>query len=141
MDSRIQQLIQQADHIASEDTPRRRIDLVEQAVAAGHSIEFADLIYDLAEEERVDPALAFALVLNGIGVRQLSPPSDDQWVETQVEAPPGWVTQPDAPAVAASERQMRATFRRLRAAFDDHDSPRAALEAFASQPDVAEMKY
>jgi hypothetical protein len=141
MKTRMRELIQHAEQIASEATPRRRIDLVERAVAAGHSIEFADLIYDVAEEEKVDPALAFELVLNGIGVRDLAPPADDQWAETQVEAPPAWVTQPDAPAVAAPERHLRSTFRRLRAAFDAHDSPRAALEDFASQPDVAEMKY
>jgi hypothetical protein len=141
MEKRLEQLIQNAEQIASDDAPRRRIELVERAVAAGHSVEYADLIYDIAEEERVDPAIAFELVLNGIGVRDLSPPSDDTWVESQVEAPPAWVTQPDASPVAAPERHMRTTFRRLRALFEQHPTPRAALEAFAREPDVAEMKY
>ncbi|HEX6063282.1 MAG TPA: hypothetical protein VFZ04_03630 [Longimicrobiales bacterium] len=141
MDTRVRELIQRAEQITSDTVSRRRIDLVERAVADGHSIEFADLIFDIAEEEQVDPALAFELVLTGIGVRELAPPNDDQWVETQVEAPPAWVTQPDGPAGAAAERHMRTTFRRLRAAFEQHESPRAAVEAFASQPDVAEMKY
>lgn len=137
----MKELIQRADQIASDTAPRRRIDLVERAVAAGHSIEFADLIYDIAEEERIDPALGFELVLNGVGVRELSPPSQDAWIEAQVEAPPEWVAQPDAPAVAAPERHLRVTFRRLRSLLDQHDSIGAALEAFVNQPDVAEMKY
>jgi hypothetical protein len=36
---------------------------------------------------------------------------------------------------------MRTTFRRLRSLIEEHGSLRAALEAFAKQPDVAEMKY
>ena len=141
METRMQELLRRAEQIAADEAPRRRIDLVERAVTAGHSIEFADLIYDLAEEEHVDPAIAFELVLNGIGVRQLAPPTEDGWKETQVEAPPEWLTEPAPPAVAAAERQMRTTFRRVRAAFDEHGSARAAIEAFISQPDVAEMKY
>jgi hypothetical protein len=141
MDDRLRDLIQRAEQIASDETPRRRIDLIERAVAQGYSVEFADLIYDVAEQEALDPAFGFELVLNSIGVRELAPPNADSWVETQVEAPPPWVTQPDVPAVAEHERQLRTTFRRLRAAFEDHPTPRAALESFASQPDVAEMKY
>jgi hypothetical protein len=141
MDNRMSELIHRAEQIASDETPRRRIDLVQRAVEAGHSIESADLIYDVADEVGVDPAIAFEVVLKGVGVRELAAPTEDQWTETQVEAPPLWVTQPDVPAVAAPERHLRTTFRRLRAAFEQHDSPRAAMEAFVSQPDVAEMKY
>jgi hypothetical protein len=137
----MKELILRADEIASDSAPRRRIDLVERATAAGHSIEFADLIYDIAEEEHLDPALAFELVLHGVGVRELSPPTQDAWMEAQVEAPPNWVAQADAPAVAAPERHLRMTFRRLRSLLDQHDSVAAALEAFVNQPDVAEMKY
>jgi hypothetical protein len=142
MDERLQDLIQRADHIASAPISRRREDLVARAVEAGYTLEFADLIYDVAEQENVDPAFAFELVLNRIGVRELAPPPADNWVETQVEAPPPWVTQPDPPSVAEHERHLRVTFRRLRAAFEQHrDSPRDAIKAFVSQPDVAEMKY
>ncbi len=141
MDKRIADLVLRTEQIASAETPRRRIDLVQRAVEGGHSVEYADLIYDIADEEGIDPAFAFELVLNGIGIRELTPPAPDPSAESQVEAPPVWLTQPDSPAVAASERHMRTTFRRLRAAFDTHDSPRAAMEAFVSEPDVAEMKY
>jgi hypothetical protein len=142
MRNRLASLIERADEIASERTPRRRSDLVEKAVEAGHAVEYADQIYDIAEEEGVDPALAFELVLNGIGVRELSPPNEDQWLETQVEAPPGWVAEPDRqPEVAERERHMRSTFRRLRRMLEEHGQPRPALEAFAREPDVAEISY
>jgi hypothetical protein len=142
MNERLQHLIERTAEIVDDGTPRRRIELVERALEAGHSIEYADLIYDIAEEEGLDPALAFELVLNGIGVRELTPPVDDDWVETQVEAPPKWVTEPEpSPAAAAHERHMRTTFRRLRGLIEQHGSARAALAAFAQQPDVAEMKY
>ena len=142
MKNRLSQLVERAEQIASEDAPRRRVELVGRAVEAGHSIEYADQIYDIAEEEGVDPAFAFELVLNGIGVRELSPPNDDQWLETQVEAPPVWVETPEsAPGADARERHLRNTFRRLRSKFDQHGTPKAALEAFANEPDVAEIEY
>lgn len=142
MKNRLSQLVDRAEQIASEDAPRRRVELVEKAVKAGHSIEYADQIYDIAEEEGVDPAFAFELVLNKIGVRELTPPNNDQWLETQVEAPPTWVESPDqSPDDAARERHLRTTFRRLRSKFDSHDNPRDALEAFATDPDVAEIEY
>jgi hypothetical protein len=142
MQKRLQYLIDRADQLAGEDAPRRRAELVANALAAGHSREYADQIYDLAEEEGVDPTFAFELVLNGIGVRELTPPAADEWAETQVDAPPEWVAEPDpAPDSAARERHMRTTFRRLRRMFELHATPRAALTAFAQEPDVAEVTY
>lgn len=135
-------LIERADEIASERTSRRRIDLIERAVASGRAVEYADQIYDIAEEEGLDPAFAFELVLMGIGVRDLAPPAEDEWVETQVGAPPTWVTEPDrSPESAERERHMRNTFRRLRRMLEEHPAPRSALEAFAREPDVAEIQY
>ncbi|HET9440168.1 MAG TPA: hypothetical protein VFO52_08350 [Longimicrobiales bacterium] len=142
MQKRLQFLVERAEQIAAADAPRRRTELIEMAVAAGHTHTEADQIYDLAEQEGVDPTFAFELVLNGIGVRDLTPPNGDEWVETQVEAPPDWVREPDpAPDSAARERHMRTTFRRLRRMFELHPTPRAALEAFAREPDVAEVNY
>ena len=69
MNKRFEVLIRRAGEIAADERPRRRIELVEQATGAGHSIEYADSIYNIAEEVGIDPALAFELVLNGIGVR------------------------------------------------------------------------
>ena len=142
MKSRIETLVARAEEIASEDSPRRRVELVERAVAAGHSVEFADLVYDIAEEENVDPAFAFELVLNRIGVRDLTEPNEDGWIETQVEAPPDWVAGDEPPpAAAAHERHLRLTFRRLRRKFEEHPAPRDALRAFAQEPDVEEIEY
>lgn len=142
MKTRLESLIERAEQIASDDAPRRRVELVERAVAQGHSIEYADQIYDIAEEEHLDPAFAFELVLNRIGVRELAEPTDDAYVETQVEAPPEWVAEPDpSPIAAAHERHMRNSFRRLRRMFEQHGTPTAALQAFANEPDVAEIEY
>lgn len=142
MKNRLQALVERAEEIASDRTPRRRIDLVQRLVDSGHAVEYADEIYDIAEDEGLDPAFAFELVLNGIGVRELAPPNEDQWLETQVEAPPEWVADPDPePHAAMRERHMRSTFRRLRRLMEEHPSPRAALEAFAREPDVAEVQY
>ena len=142
MKSRIDSLVERAEQIASDSSPRRRVELVERAVAEGRSVEFADMVYDLAEEEGVDPAFAFELVLNGIGVRDLGEPNDDGWLETQVEAAPDWVTREQPPSGdAARERHMRTTFRRLRRMFEKHGSPKGALEALAREPDIAEIEY
>jgi len=142
MKEHLKHLIQRVDQIAADESPRRRMELVERAHAAGRSMEDAYLIYDISEDEGLDPALAFELVLSGIGVRSLSPPTEDNWLETQVEAPPEWVSEsPTAPTVAAHERQLRTTFRRVRGLIEQHDSVHAAIEAFLSSPDVAETTY
>lgn len=142
MQKRLELLVQRAAEIAGDDTPRRRSELVERTMSAGHSREYADQIYDLAEEEGVDPAFAFELVLLGIGVRELTPPTDDGWMESQVEAPPAWVAADDpAPDAAARERHMRTTFRRLRGMFEEHPDATSALRAFAAEPDVDEVVY
>src|SRR5687768_11427466 len=70
---------------------RRREDLIEQVVGAGHSREYADQIYDVAVEESCDPVLAIEVVLAVVGVRDLLPPSPADPDETQVEAAPAWI--------------------------------------------------
>ena len=120
---------------------RRREELVQRAQAAGHSHEYADRLYDVASEEGVDPAAAFELVFSGIGVRELIPPSADQWEETQVEAPPTWVAESEAPEDAAQERLVRTTFRRLRSIMEGKTSAREAIAEFVEAPDVGEVNY
>ena len=121
---------------------RRREHLVDKALNAGLSQEFADQIYDVAEEEKIDPAIAFEVVLSGKGVRELAPPTDDAELETQVEAPPVWL-EPDAPAPddAARERHLRRTFRRLRSLIEAESSTDDALRTFDAQPDVGPINY
>lgn len=124
-----------------EETGRRREQLVGRAMAAGHSREYADRIYDVAMEEHLDPALAFEIVLDGKGVRDLAPEPPDNWEEAQVEAPPEWINEPPPAEEAERERHLRLSFRRLRSLVERSDSPDAALSAFLAEPDVGEVDY
>ncbi|MGQ0813321.1 MAG: hypothetical protein ACT4O1_02525 [Gemmatimonadota bacterium] len=121
--------------------PARREELVARALAAGHSREYADRIYDVATEERVDPAVAFELVLSGVGVRQLGPAAPDNWKQAQVEAQPAWIERPPAAGDAVRERRLRLTFRRLRHLVEQENSLELALRAFMREPDVGDVEY
>lgn len=120
---------------------RRREDLIQRVLDAGHSHEYADQIYDVALEENCDPALAIEVVLAGVGVRDLMPAELDNWEETQVEAPPQWIQEPPPAEEAERERQMRLTFRRLRSLTEENGSSQEALKAFVRQPDVGDVEY
>jgi hypothetical protein len=121
---------------------RRREHLVERATAVGHTREYADLIYDVASEEGVTPAVAFEVVLSGVGVRELTGSPSDSWQETQVEAPPAWVSDPTpGPDAAARERRIRASLRRLRQMTEQTASTEEALRAFVREVDVGDVDY
>jgi hypothetical protein len=140
MTQRTRTLLTRSATITAEDT-RRREDLTARAQAAGHSREYADLIYDVAEEEGLDPAVAFEVVLAGVGVRDLGDAPPDNWEETQVEAAPAWIEPPPPAAEAARERHMRITFRRLRRLLEAASSPADALQTFVREPDVGDVEY
>lgn len=143
MSDRIEKLLQRAAALDSEDgASRRREDLVQRVADAGHPREYADQLYDVANEEGVDPAAALELVLCGVGVRELGGPQQDQWKETQVEAPPPWLTDEPPPAdEAARERRVRASFRRLRSAMERSSSAAEAVRQFVREPDVGDVDY
>lgn len=143
MTERTESLLSRAGNIPGEahGESRRREDLIEEVLAAGHSREYADRIYDVALEEHCDPVLAVEVVLAGVGVRDLMPPPPDNWEKTQVEAPPPWIEEPPSEAEADRERHLRLTFRRLRSLLEQCSSPRAALEAFVREPDVGDVEY
>jgi hypothetical protein len=143
MTERIEILLERAARLdEAAPSSRRREDLVARAVEAGHSREYADQIYDVAEEESLDPAVAFEVVLCGVGVRELAAPTADAWNETQVEAPPAWLADPlPPPDEAARERRIRSSFRRLRAIMGGTPSPQEALRAFVLAPDVGDVDY
>ena len=128
-------------HVLRSMREHRREELTAQAIEAGHSREYADRIYDLALEEHVDPAVAFDVVLAGLGVRELAENPLDNWEETQVEAPPAWIEESPGPVEAARERHLRLTFRRLRSLLDEHDSQEEALRVFKHQTDVGAVEY
>lgn len=144
MNERIQTLLERVAQLEhAPPTSRRREDLIARAVDAGHLHEYANQMYDVAAEEGVDPAIAFEIVLSGVGVRELAPPNNDSWEETQVEAPPVWLTDnhPPPPDDAARERRIRASFRRLRSLTESSATPQEALRTFVSEPDVGEVDY
>lgn len=140
MTQRTHTLLTRSARITADDS-RRREDLTARALEAGHSREYADLIYDVAEEEQLDPAVAFEVVLAGVGVRDLGDQAPDHWQETQVEAPPQWIEPAPSAPEAARERHMRITFRRLRRHLETAPSAAEAVEAFVREPDVGDIEY
>lgn len=121
---------------------RRRIDVLEEAEAEGISPELAGLLYDVAREEGLDPALGYELVRSGLGV---APPPDG--LENAAEQPtidkysPLWLTPPIPPDYLLRERMLRLSFRRLRALLERHERAEDAFAAFAREPDVGLMGY
>ena len=121
---------------------RRREHLVDRALDAGHAREYADLVFDLASEEGVDPALAFEVVLSGVGVRDLAGPPSNTPAETQGEPTPVWVSQPPPDQDAAGrERRTRASLRRLRQMVERTASTEEAVNAFVRADDVGDVDY
>jgi hypothetical protein len=132
---------QETDAPPSERS-RRRIEVMNEAAEAGMPGDLADLLYEVALEEGVDPALAYDLVRSGLGV---CPPA-----EGLLNAPehpttdkyrPEWLTEPIPPDILLRERMLRLSFRRLRRLLESHDSPDEAFRAFAREPDVGQMGY
>ncbi|MDB4947540.1 MAG: hypothetical protein JWM27_189 [Gemmatimonadetes bacterium] len=121
----------------------RRVEVMDEAAASGMSPDLADLLYDIARDEGLDPALAFELVRTGLGVQ---PPADGL-----VNAPsqpttdkyaPEWVVTPATPPdLLLRERMLRFSFRRLRGLLEAHEDAAAALLAFAREPDVGPHGY
>ena len=116
---------------------RRRMDVIDESIEAGMSPELAEMMYDVAREEGVDPALAYELVRSGLGV---APPG-----EGLVNAPdqpssdkyyPTWLLPASHTDDVLRERMLRMSFRRLRALLEEHGEPAAAFRAYAHEPDV-----
>ena len=129
--------------MSAEEIGTRRIEIMNEAAAAGMSPELADMMYDIARDEGLDPALAFELVLSGLGVvppegglvNAPEQPSTDKYA-------PGWVVTPPAPPdLLLRERTLRLSFRRLRALLEEHQGAEEALTAFAREPDVGRTGY
>ena len=126
-----------------EELSRRRMDVVQEAVAVGMSDELAEMLYDIARDEGVDPALAYELVRSGMGV----PPPEDG-VEnaprfaTSDKYRPEWLEPPVDPDTVLRERTLRFSFRRLRGLLEQHTGDAAAaFRAFAREPDVGPVGY
>jgi hypothetical protein len=142
MSDRTEKLLQRAAELDHEGgVVRRREELLRRATEAGYEVAYADQLYDVAVEEHVDPAAALELVICGVGVREFDQPPTDEWEETQVEAPPAWLEGLPPAEEAARERQLRASFRRLRSKLENTTSVREAVSQLVSEPDVGDVDY
>jgi hypothetical protein len=116
---------------------RRRMDVIAEAQAEGMSPELAEMMYDVARDEGVDPALAHEVVRSGLGV---APPPEG--VANAAEQPasdkyyPTWLLPATPPDDVLRERMLRLSFRRLRAKLETYNDPAEALRAYAREPDV-----
>ncbi|HEX8695799.1 MAG TPA: hypothetical protein VF746_25510 [Longimicrobium sp.] len=121
---------------------RRRLDVLGEAEAAGMPPELAEMMYEVARDEGLDPVLAYELVRSGLGV---CPPSDG--VANAPSQPttdkyvPEWLYPPVPTDAVLRERMLRMSFRRLRSLLERHADPEEALRAFAREPDVGQYGY
>lgn len=131
-----EKLVSRAEH------ERRRVEILEDAAEVGMSPELAELLYDIAREEGLDPAFALELVHSGLGV---APPPDG--VSNAPRQPttdkyrPEWLGDPIGADELLRERTLRFSFRRLRSLLEEHGDPADALRAFAQEPDVDHVGY
>lgn len=127
----------------ADELSRRRMDVVQEAVAVGMSDELAEMLYDVARDEGLDPALAYELVRSGMGV---PPPAEGLEnappFSTSDKYRPEWLEPPVDPDTVLRERTLRFSFRRLRGLLEQHTGDAAAaFRAFAREPDVGPVGY
>lgn len=138
LDRRLERVLDTVMALGGSDEHRRE-QLVEEAEDRGLDRPLGEQVYDLAREERLNPAYALALVLEGVSVRPLPGPRPD--VETAEPNEPEWVDAPPEPAEARLELRLRQTFRRFRSHLDARSEPRGALDAMARDPDLEPFDY
>lgn len=136
-------LLGNLDELASKaEHERRRVEIMEDAAEAGMSPELADMLYAIAREEGLDPAIGFEIVRSGLGV---APPpggiSNAPQQPTTDKYRPEWLESPIGPDELLRERTLRLSFRRLRGFLEQHADPAEALRAFAQEPDVDHVGY
>lgn len=130
------------DEAVHRELERRRADLLEEAEGCGMSTELAELLYDIAREEGLDPVLAFELVRTGLGV---APPAEG--ISNAPDQPvvdkylPAWMFPAEETDRLLRERMLRVSFRRLRSILEEEDDVDAAFRRFAADPDVGHHGY
>lgn len=123
--------------VGADERVRRRMDVIAEAQAEGMSPDLAEMMYDVAREEGVDPSLAYELVRSGMGV---APPREG--LESAAPHPasdkyyPTWLFPASQTDDVLRERMLRVSFRRLRSLLEQHADPSEALRAYAREPDV-----
>lgn len=128
--------------INPEELTSRRAEIMREAEEAAMSRELAELLYDIARDEGLDPALGFDLVRCGLGVlppdegitNAATEPTSDKYL-------PEWMFPPTPTDDVLRERMLRLSFRRLRSFLEREDDVRKALTSFADEPDVGHFGY
>lgn len=137
VEQRLARLIAAAEQLGAGRENRREA-LVERAEERGVDRTDAERAYDVALEEGLEPALALALVGEGISVQIFggSPPA-----EATESVEPEWIDRPPSAKEAGEERRLRETFRRLRSFLESEGDARRALDRFAREPDLEAHDY
>ncbi len=130
------------DGLSVSELDSRRSSILEEAAAENMPPELAEMLYDIAREEGLDPAIGFELVRTGLGV---APPSDG--LDSRAEQPttdkylPTWMFPATPPDRLLRERMLRTSFRRLRAMLEQEEDIDEAFRMFAREPDVGHYGY
>lgn len=135
-------LLSALESLRGQEVERRHEVLMEWAEEdLGLSVEYAEQVYALAEEEGLEPLYALHLVGAGLGVRELEAPEQDMEEAATQQAPPEWVAE-DAVELAdvALERRLRSTFRRFRAHLETGEDARSAALRFLEDADVGSVR-
>jgi hypothetical protein len=125
-----------------DEISSRRAEIMEEAEDVGMPLALAELLYDIARDEGLDPALGFDLVRCGLGVlppaeglsNAASEPTSDKYL-------PDWMFPPAPTDDVLRERMLRLSFRRLRSFLEREGDVRKALGTFAAEPDVGHFGY
>lgn len=128
--------------LGERERAQRRIEILRQAEEDGVPPELAEMLYDVAREEGIDPALGYELVRSGVGVmppaegvsNAPSQPEVDRYV-------PEWLAPAIPPDDLLRERMLRLSFRRLHSLLEQHQEVGEALRAFVREPDVGYIGY
>lgn len=128
--------------LEERELQRRRSQIMEEAEQAGMSHDLAELLYDIALEEGIDPAIGFDLVRSGLGVTPppegVSNAPDDPMVDKYL---PSWMFPAEPTDQVLRERMLRTSFRRLRAMLEEEAEVEDAFARFAQEPDVGHFGY
>lgn len=137
VERRLARLIARAEQLGAGREHRREA-LIERAEARGLDRPEAERAYDLALEEGLEPALALAVVGEGISVQIFG---GSPRAEATESVEPEWIDRPPSAKEAGQERRLRETFRRLRSFVEAEADPRSAVGRFAREPDLEAYDY
>jgi hypothetical protein len=128
--------------LSLDELDSRRTSILLEAREDGLPAELAELLYDVAREEGLDPAIAYELVRTGLGV---APPVDGlttaELAPTADKYLPTWIFPATPPDRLLRERMLRVSLRRLRSILEAEESIEEALRRFATEPDVGHYGY